>query len=143
MARWQLYKDTKFLVLDDQEPIRKDLVNKLIEVGFDPESITEAVNGFDGINKAKESDGYEFLITDMVMPEINGLEFIKQVRQLEPYKYAPLLVLSSETDFTIIKPAIAAGANNYMIKPPSQEVLAQKLIACIDHANKRWEEANK
>lgn len=137
MAKFQLFTDTKFLVIDDQEEIRNDIISKLIEVGFDKSSITEAKDGLEAIKLAKSSADFEFFITDMVMPEKNGLEFIQEVRQIAHYKFTPIMVLSSETDFTIIKPAISAGANNYMVKPTTIEVLAQKLITSIDNANKK------
>lgn len=137
MAKFQLYIDTKFLVVDDQAEIRKDLINKLIEVGFDESKIVQAEDGQEAINLAKANDDFEFFITDMVMPEKNGLDFIQEVRQITHYKFTPIMVLSSETDFTIIKPAITAGANNYMIKPMTLEVLSQKLITSVDNANKK------
>ena len=137
MAKFQLYTDTKFLVVDDQEEILKDLVAKLIEVGFDENSISKAKNGVEAIKIAKQNNDIEFFITDMVMPEKNGLEFIQELRQIPHYKFTPVMVLSSETDFTIIKPSITAGANNYVVKPMTTEILAQKLITSVDNANKK------
>lgn len=137
MAKFQLYTDTKFLVVDDQEEILKDLVAKLIEAGFDEHSIFKAKNGVEAIKIAKQNNDIEFFITDMVMPEKNGLEFIQELRQIPHYKFTPVMVLSSETDFTIIKPAITAGANNYVVKPMTTEILAQKLITSVDNANKK------
>lgn len=137
MAKFQLYTDTKFLVIDDQEEIRKDLISKLIELGFDESNIFQAQDGIEAIKQAKANNDFEFFVTDMVMPNKNGLEFIQEVRQIPHYKFTPIMVLSSETDFTIIKPAISSGANNYVIKPMTAEILAQKLITSVENANKK------
>lgn len=139
MKKFELYKDTRFMIVDDMPDMRADVKDKLTHAGFNATCFTEAEDGQDALEKAQAAEeDIEFFIVDMVMPRMSGIEFITAVRQEARYKYTPILVLSAENDYNIIMPAVKAGANNYMVKPPNLITLAQKLIKSALKANNAY-----
>lgn len=129
----KLYTDTKFLIVDDQEMYRTDNVKKLIELGFDDSCIDTAVNGADAVKKASDpNSNYEFIITDLVMPEMNGLELIQQLNKIEKYKNTPKLVVSGSYDRSIVIEVAQKGGSSFLVKPVEIKAFAQKLVFCAD-----------
>jgi two-component system chemotaxis response regulator CheY len=70
----------KFLIVDDSKTMRMIVKRTLRQAGFGEHSITEAVNGKDGLDKAKEIEP-DLILSDWNMPEMNGLEFLKALGQ--------------------------------------------------------------
>ena len=87
-------------------------------------AITEAVHGADGLSKAK-AQRYDLLVTDLNMPEMDGLTMIRALRQLPAYAGVPILFLSTESDAGIKQQARAAGATGWLTKPFAAEQLLQ------------------
>ena len=132
----KIYKDLKILSLDDDPMVRRMVEQCLLELGFDQSKLTFAVDGQDGLDKAKEAaaqnDPYEFIMTDMVMPNKSGLEFLEAIRPMAEYKKVPKLILSSQEEKVVIMQALQLGAHNYIVKPVQTKVLAQKIIKTFE-----------
>ena len=113
----------KILIVDDSESIREVVSFTLENAGH---SVVSAVDGLDAI---KFLDGREIhlIITDLHMPNMNGIEFIKHVRANELYKRIPILFLTTESQVSKKMEAKAAGATGWIIKP----FVPQKLIAAL------------
>lgn len=132
----EIFEDLKFLVVDDQLNYRKLNVECLIELGFKEESIDTAENGEIALKMAKENN-YEFFLVDLVMPVMDGLEFVSKITQMDKYKKTPKLILSSTIDKNIVLEVVQAGATNFLVKPPEPKNLADKIIASVEHVNKQ------
>lgn len=113
----------KILAVDDSVSIRKSITFILSEAGYE---ITEAVDGVDGLEKAK-ADKFNLILTDINMPNMDGIELIKQLRQTEGYKFTPIIALTTENQDSKMQEGKAAGATGWIVKP----FTAEKLIAIV------------
>lgn len=111
----------EILIVDDSPSIRQTIQISLGDAGH---AITEAVNGADGLSKA-QSKRYDLIVTDLNMPEMDGLSMIKALRQLPSYAGVPILFLSTESDAGIKQQARAAGATGWLTKPFAADQLLQ------------------
>lgn len=113
------------LVVDDSESIREVVSSELLEHGF---KTIEAENGLDGLDKLGSSNGsLRLIITDLNMPQMDGITFLKEVRKIDRYKYLPILILTTESQGQKKLEAKAAGATGWIIKPFDR----RKLISTI------------
>ena len=113
------------LVVDDSRAIRVILTKILSELGFE---VFEAGNGRQGLERLDEIDGApELVLVDWNMPEMNGLEFIRAVRGENGHNDMTMVMVTTETETEQVVRALAAGANEYVMKPFSKETLTEKL----------------
>lgn len=114
----------KVLIVDDEAVIR-DGLNTLIdwnEMGF--EICGTAVNGKDGVSKALELKP-DFIITDIRMPGMNGLEMIKELKSSNIN--CIYLLLTGYSDFSYIQGAIRLGVKDYLLKPIDETELIESV----------------
>jgi two-component system chemotaxis response regulator CheY len=112
------------LVIDDSRTIRTIIGKILREIGMD---VLEACNGLQALEQFKMHDDIELVLVDWNMPVMNGLDFIKAVRAHGAYDRVRILMVTSETEIDQVTRAMDAGANEYLMKPFSREVLIAKL----------------
>jgi len=112
------------LVVDDSKAMRRILGRMLRGLGFE---VVEAANGRDGINRLEEVGKVELALVDWNMPEMNGFEFIKAVRSEHSYDGVLLMMVTTETEMEQVSKALEAGANEYVMKPFTQEIILEKL----------------
>lgn len=101
------------LIVDDSASIRATLKITLSGEGH---AVSEAGNGTEGLSQAA-SGKYDLVITDLNMPQMDGLTMIKQMRTLPDYAGVPILFLTTESDPTIKVQAKNAGATGWVTKP--------------------------
>lgn len=110
------------LVVDDAALVRVYYRSILEGAGF---RVEEALNGLEAL-EALLSKAIDLLIVDINMPQMDGLSFLRLLRQKErPLASIPALVTSTETAETDFEAARAAGANYYLAKPVSPEQLVE------------------
>jgi len=105
---------TKILVVEDNNAMRSLIVAALeqhLEV-----DVFEAENGFSALKLLPDQD-FGIILTDINMPDINGLELITFLRQHPAYKDVPILIISTEAGEEDRKRGLALGANGYLVKP--------------------------
>jgi len=107
------------LTVDDSASLRQMIVLTLTGAGY---KVVEAVDGADGFNKATSSP-VDAVITDLNMPVMNGLEFIKKFRTHPASKGVPIILLTTESDENLKKQAKDAGAIGWIVKPFKQDQL--------------------
>jgi two-component system, chemotaxis family, chemotaxis protein CheY len=107
------------LTVDDSVSLRKLVANTLATAGH---QVVEASNGAEALEVIK-SRNFNLIISDINMPVMDGLTFIKQVRVIGAYKFIPILVLTTEMDPTKKKIAKDAGATGWLVKPFDPEQL--------------------
>ena len=109
----------KILIVDDCKTTRKLLSFMLKSAGFDT---IEAVNGLMALEKLAFNE-VDLILTDLNMPKMDGLELIKEVRNYEDFKHIPIIMVTTEADEDHKKRGLSLGANAYLTKPVSKEVL--------------------
>ncbi len=114
----------KILVVDDFSTMRKILKKLLKRFGYI--NIHEADDGVTALAKLKK-ERFDLIIADWNMPEMSGLELLKNARVDENHKNTPFLMVTAESGKNAIIGAIQAGANDYLVKPFNESILEEKL----------------
>lgn len=107
------------LTIDDSASVRQMIVLTLSGAGH---NVIEAGNGADGYSKAV-GQPVDAILTDLNMPVMNGIEFIKKYRQHPMSKGVPIIFLTTESDDNLKAEARAAGATGWIVKPFKQDQL--------------------
>ena len=116
---------TKALVVDDSRAVRMILSRTLRELGYD---VREAANGKEALElMAKEKSTVKLVLSDWNMPEINGLELLKRLRQDPDLSTLVVVMVTTETELDQMSAALEAGANEYVMKPFTKDVILDKL----------------
>lgn len=114
----------KILIVEDSSAMRSLLISTIEALeGFE---IVEAANGFEAL-RLLPRERVDLVITDINMPDINGLELIRYVRNSAIYQTIPLFIISTESSERDLAKGLALGANEYLIKP-FDPVDLQKLL---------------
>ncbi len=101
------------LVADDSATIRKFVSTSLSMLGY---TVTIAQDGMDALEKLAGQQ-VDLVITDLNMPNVDGFEFIKSLRELDAYKTIPIIILSSLSSPEDVTRGMSLGANSYVNKP--------------------------
>lgn len=114
------------LAVDDSASMRQMVAFTLKGAGYD---VVEAVDGVDALNKAKQQS-VNLVITDVNMPNMDGITLIAELRKLPNYKFTPLLMLTTESAPEKKQAGKAAGATGWIVKPfnPDQLVATIKKV---------------
>ncbi len=125
---------TKILIVDDVKSLRDLLKAYLRRLGF--QNIFEAQDGQDALEALRQAQKanmpFELVISDWNMPNMDGLNFLKHVRQSAEWKNLPFILLTTESEKEKVLEAVKAEVSNYMIKPVDEATLREKLA-------KAWE----
>jgi two-component system chemotaxis response regulator CheY len=119
-------RNIKILVVDDFATMRQIVKKSLGALGF--HNITEASDGVDALEKL-EKDQFGFIISDWNMPNMMGLDFLKNVRAKDKYKAIPFLMVTAEAKRENVIEAARAGVSQYIVKPFTVESLQEKIDA--------------
>jgi len=115
----------KALVVDDSRAVRMILARTLKELGFE---VREAANGREALEVIEtEKNAVTLVLADWNMPEINGLELLKQLRQKPELASLVVVMVTTETELDQMAAALEAGANEYVMKPFTKDILVEKL----------------
>lgn len=112
------------MVVDDSRAARAMLRRLLGEMGFE---VVEAGDGRQALETLSARGGLDLVLVDWNMPEMNGMEFVRRVRTNPGWNGLPLMMVTTEVERTHIALALAAGANEYVMKPFTRDVLEGKL----------------
>ena len=112
------------LVIDDSRTVRVIIGNILREFGMD---VIEAANGREGLERLQQNPDVSLVLVDWNMPEMNGLDFIKAVRAQPAHTALRIMMVTTETEQEQLMRALEAGANEYLMKPFTKDILVAKL----------------
>lgn len=116
----------KVLLADDSTTMRKIERRTLASMGI--EDVVEASNGLEALQKLKELEyAVDLVIFDINMPEMDGLEALKQLRKTPEAAKIPVMMCTSVAEKDQIIKAIKSGANNYVVKPFKPDDLKEKI----------------
>ncbi|MFZ0421214.1 MAG: response regulator [Candidatus Sulfotelmatobacter sp.] len=117
----------RILTVDDSSSIRQMVNFTLTKAGYE---VAEAVDGKDGLSKIGGGK-FDLIITDLNMPNVDGIQLITAVRQLPGYSFIPILMLSTESQAEKKDAGRKAGATGWIVKPFNADQLVsvvQKLV---------------
>ncbi len=117
----------KILIVDDSKMLRDMLRYALNEGGY--EDIVEGIDGLDGLKQANNAV-FDLIITDINMPQMDGLVLIENLRKVPHYMKTPILVLTTERSDSMKVRGKAAGATGWVVKPfiPDQLLKAINIV---------------
>ncbi|MFO0941343.1 MAG: response regulator [Pirellulales bacterium] len=110
---------TTVLVVDDSATVRQQVATALLQAGF---QVFEAADGIQGLNKAKQG-GVDCVITDVNMPNMNGIEMVTAIKQDSVCSHLPIVMLTTEGSKELIAKAKQAGASGWIVKPFKADML--------------------
>jgi two-component system chemotaxis response regulator CheY len=113
------------IVVDDSKAMRTILKRLLLDCGYD--EIDEAENGEAALTVLRQGSRPDLMLVDWNMPVMNGLEFVTAVREIPIFHSTVIMMITTETAVEGIEQAIAAGADEYLMKPFNREALLEKL----------------
>jgi len=119
----------KVLVVDDFSTMRRIIKNLLKQIGYT--DIEEAEDGAQALSKL-QNGGFGLVVSEGNVPNMDGLDMLKAVRQDPGIKDMPVLMVTAEAEKEKVITAIQAGVNNYVVKPFTGEILKEKLDKIFD-----------
>ena len=122
-------KTARILIVEDVLSLRKTLRGHLEDMGYiDIQEAENGLHGLEAIEKLKSQDGYfDLIFSDISMPEMDGIEFLKKVRQFKKLKKLKVIMVTSSGDTENVMKCIEYGPVSFIVKPVSAEVLKTKL----------------
>lgn len=128
-------KHPRILIVDDSYVARRILVRQLNSLGYN--EVVEAENGDQAIFKLLESQAdkklFGLIITDLQMPNMTGPDFLRKLAENPDFTKIPKLIASVETDRGTVLNAVLTGADGYILKPTTTDVLKEKLERIFNH----------
>ena len=115
----------RFLVVDDFSTMRRIVCNLLKESGFS--EMEEAEDGTAALVKLRASK-FDFVVSDINMPNVNGLELLGAMKKDEKLKHIPVLMVTAEARKEDILLAAQLGAAGYVVKPFTKAILEDKIV---------------
>lgn len=115
------------LIVDDCDTTRKLICYMVKGAGYNP---VAAVNGFDALEKLAQNE-ISLVLTDLNMPQMDGLELVRNIKSDDAYKGVPVIMLTTESSERDKEVGLKAGVDIYMTKPVTSKWLAyqiQKLL---------------
>jgi two-component system, chemotaxis family, chemotaxis protein CheY len=123
----------KFLVVDDFATMRRIIRNLLKELGFN--NVDEAEDGVNALGKLR-SESFDFVISDWNMPNMTGIDLLRNIRADDQLKTLPVLMVTAEAKKENIIAAAQAGASGYVVKPFTAVTLDEKLKKIFQTMNR-------
>ena len=114
----------KAIVIDDSKAMRSMLKNMLKQLGYD---VLQAGDGKEALDVLEKNPAVSLVLVDWNMPTMNGYDFVKAVRERPTYDKTLLMMVTAETNLGRVEEALNAGANEYIMKPFTKEVIQDKL----------------
>jgi two-component system chemotaxis response regulator CheY len=112
------------LVIDDSRALRMLISRILRDQGFE---VYDAANGEEGLAQLRANPDVGLVLVDWNMPVMDGLQFIQEVRREPEWAGIRLMMVTTENESDQVQRAISAGADEYLMKPFTAEVLVAKL----------------
>lgn len=123
------WKGKSILIVDDYPAPRRAIKDIIVSLGMKAE---EAENGLEAQAVLKK-EKFDMVISDLVMPEMDGFELTEALRNTPEYRRLPVVIISTHDDAKYIFRALHLGADDYIIKPPSAEMVKTVLARIFDH----------
>ncbi len=113
----------KILIVDDDQFMRELLIEKLTEIGYDVSSVSESFLALTTIKENKP----DLILLDILLPGLSGLETLNVLRASDDSLHIPVILISRLDEPELIRTAQRLGADDYLVKPFTAEVLIEKI----------------
>lgn len=114
------------LLIDDEDEIKALMSNYLIKSQISENRIVTASDGKEAISKIQNQD-FGLIIVDILMPKMNGIQLIKELRMRKKYQHIPVLIVSGSVDADNVKMAASMGITNIIVKPFTYGLFMEKI----------------
>lgn len=121
------------LIVDDSSVMRKIVERALRQAGLPLSKVHEASSGVEALDLLK-SEHVQIILSDINMPAMDGLEFLRQLRSQGLAPGVPVVMITTESSEDHVKDAIAAGAQGYIRKPFTAEQVKDRVLPLLDLA---------
>jgi two-component system, chemotaxis family, chemotaxis protein CheY len=118
------------LIVDDSAMMRKIVLRALTLAGLDFQKVLEAGDGSEALELLK-ANTVELIMCDINMPVMNGLEFLKAMREQNLAAGVPVVMVTTESSAEHVREAVAVGASGYIRKPFTPDHVKQKVLALL------------
>jgi two-component system chemotaxis response regulator CheY len=125
--------EVRALIVDDSTVMRKIVERALRQAGLDPLVVHEAGSGTEGLELLKNKQ-VDLIISDINMPLMDGLEFLRQLRAQNLAPGIPVVMITTESSEEHVKQAILAGAQGYIRKPFTAEQVKERVLPLLNAA---------
>ncbi|MBS0182835.1 MAG: response regulator [Nitrospira sp.] len=116
------------LIVDDSPTMRQMVAFTLTNAGF---TVVEAQDGKDAVNKVAGGGKMDIVVTDLNMPEMDGIALIKELRKLSAFRFTPILMLTTESAAEKKQAGKEAGATGWIVKPFNPDVLLKTIAKVL------------
>lgn len=116
------------LIVDDSRTMRQMVAFTLTNAGF---TVIEAEDGKDAVKKVSGGVKMDIVVTDLNMPEMDGITLIKELRKMNTFKFTPILMLTTESTVEKKNEGKEAGATGWIVKPFNPDVLLKTIAKVL------------
>jgi two-component system chemotaxis response regulator CheY len=121
----------KALIVDDSGVMRKIVERSLRQAGLELAEVWEASNGLEALAVLQEKTP-DLILTDINMPNMDGLEFVKQLRGVDSAQGVPVVMITTEGSESRVVEALSCGARGYIRKPFTPEQVKQHVLPLVN-----------
>jgi len=125
--------EVRALIVDDSSVMRKIVERSLRQAGLESLVIFEAGSGSEGLELLK-TQPVDLIISDINMPTMDGLEFLRQLRAQKLAPDVPVVMITTESSMEFVQQAIQAGAESYIRKPFTAEQVKERVLSLLNAA---------
>jgi two-component system chemotaxis response regulator CheY len=122
--------EIRVLIVDDSSVMRKIVERALRQAGLDPMVVLEAGSGVEGLEVLRR-DKVHLILSDINMPSMDGLEFLRQIRAQNLAVDVPVVMITTESSEEHVKQAILSGAQGYIRKPFTAEQVKERVLPLL------------
>jgi two-component system chemotaxis response regulator CheY len=123
-------KPARVLIVDDSSVMRKIVGRSLRQAGLELQEVLEASNGSEALTMAREHP-LDLILSDINMPMMDGLEFVRQLRASEGDQHVPVVMITTEAGEDRVVQAVSNGASGYIRKPFTPDQIKERVIPLL------------
>ena len=123
-------KALRTLIVDDSSVMRKIVERSLRQAGLELSQVLEAGNGVEALAIAQDNE-LDLILSDINMPVMDGLEFVRQLQGLEGVRQAPVVMITTEGSESRVVQALSYGASGYLRKPFTPEQVREHVLPAL------------
>jgi two-component system, chemotaxis family, chemotaxis protein CheY len=126
-----MMKRPRILIVDDSSVMRKIVERSLRQAGLEIDDVVEAGNGIEALAAVREAP-FDLILSDINMPAMDGIEFLRQLVTVESAKGTPVVMVTTEGSESRVVEALAIGAKGYIRKPFTPDQIKERVSPLLE-----------